>query len=334
MVIQDMAIAFDCAVRSSCGEYWIKIPKKWGKGTIKGINFDGGLGIIQYDCFFKEDVELQFIVNNVHPLKFIYCVEGFVKHSFENDNEWHDLEQYQCNILGSENHNGHILRFGAKTQTRINSLEIDRAVFQTKMDCELKSLNSDLRELFLDKIAERKFYYDGYYSLRIADIFNKIKEYENIDLIRRLYLEGKAYTILSQQILQYQDDLQEAGSRSLLRRAEIELVQKASKIIHDEISELDNIDALARRIGLNVNKLQEGFKYFYHNTVNGYIQVIRLEMAKDLLSNSEYNISEIVQKVGLSSNSYFSKIFKEKYSISPSDYRQNNIRLLKSGKKK
>jgi len=94
LVIQDMAEAFDCAVRSSCGEYWIKIPKKWGKGTIKGINFDGGLGIIQYDCFFKEDVELQFIVNNVHPLKFIYCVEGFVKHSFENDDEWHDLEQY------------------------------------------------------------------------------------------------------------------------------------------------------------------------------------------------------------------------------------------------
>jgi AraC-like DNA-binding protein len=330
LVIHDLAVAFDCAVRSSCGEYWIKIPKKWGKGTIRGINFDGGLGIIQYDCIFHEDVELQFIVNNVHPLKFIYCVEGFVKHSFENDYEWHDLEQYQCNILGSENHNGHILRFVAKTQTRINSLEIDRAVFHAKMDCELRSLNSDLRELFLDKIAERKFYYDGYYSLRIADIFNKIKEYENIDLIRRLYLEGKAYTILSQQILQYQDDLQEPGSRSLLRRAEIELVQKASKIIHEEISELDNIDALARRIGLNVNKLQEGFKYFYHNTVNGYIQIIRLEMAKDLLSNSDYNISEIVQKVGLSSNSYFSKIFKEKYSISPSAFRQNNTREVRS----
>jgi len=332
LVIQDIAKAFDCAVRSSCGEYWIKIPKKWGKGTIKGINFDGGIGIIQYDCNFTEDIEMQFIVNNVHPLKFIYCIEGYVKHSFENDNDWHELEQYQCNILGSENHNGHILHFLAGKKTRINSLEVDREAFHAKMDCELKNLNSELKELFLDKIAKRKFYYEGYYSLRIADIFNRIQEFENIDLIRRLYLEGKAYTILSQQILQYQDDLQEVGQRSLLRRSEIELVQKASKIIVEEISELDNIDTLSRRVGLNSNKLQEGFKYFYHNTVNGYIQVIRLEVAKDLLSNSDYNISEIVEKVGLSSKSYFSKIFKEKYNISPSEFQQNNKRHIKTAK--
>ncbi len=332
LVIQDMAEAFNCAVRSSCGEYWIRIPKKWGKGTIKGINFDGGLGIIQYDCMFHDDIEIQFIVNKVHPLKFIYCIEGFVKHSFENDDEWHELEQYQCNILGSENHNGHILHFLADTKTRINSLEIDREGFHKKMDCELKNLNSDLKELFLDKIAKRKFYYQGYYSLRLAETFNRIQEFENIDLIRRLYLEGKAYNILSEQILMYQDDLQETGKRSLLRRAEIELVQKASRIINEEIAELDNIDSLSRRVGLNTNKLQEGFKYFYHNTVNGYIQVIRLEVAKELLSNSDYNISEIVQKVGLSSKSYFSKIFKEKYNISPSEFQQNNKRNIKDTK--
>ena len=331
LVIADIAEAFNCAVRSNCGEYWIKIPKKWGKGTIRGINFDGGLGIIQYDCIFHNDIEIQFIVNKVHPLKFIYCLEGFVKHSFENDDKWHELEQYQCNILGSENYNGHILHFLSDTKTRINSLEIDREAFHTKMDCELKSLNSDLKELFLDKIAKRKFYYQGHYSLRIAEIFNRIQEFDNIDLIRRLYLEGKAYTILSQQILQYQDDLQEIGNRSLLRRSEIQLIEKAAKIIIEEISEFDNIETLSRRVGLNVNKLQEGFKYFYQNTVNGYIQTIRLEIAKNLLSNSDYNISEIVQQIGLSSNSYFSKVFKEKYNISPSEFKQNNKRFKKSG---
>jgi len=329
LVIADMAEALNCAVRSSCGEYWLNVPKKWGKGTIKGINFEGGLGIIQFDCTFNEDLEIQYSVNKVHPLKFIYCLDGFVKHSFENENEWHELEQYQCNILGSENYNGHILHFLGGTSTRITSLEIDREAFQAKMDCELKGLDADLKELFLDKIAKRKFYYQGYYSLKIAEIFNRIQDFKNIDLIRRLYLEGKSYSVLSQQILQYQDDLKEVGNRSLLRRSEILIVQKAAKIIIEEISELDNIDELSKRVGLNVNKLQEGFKYFYHDTVNGYIQTIRLEIAKDLLSNSDYNISEVVQKVGLSSNSYFSKVFKEKYNISPSDFKQNNKRHLK-----
>ncbi|MDX1471934.1 MAG: AraC family transcriptional regulator, partial [Flavobacteriaceae bacterium] len=34
----------------------------------------------------------------------------------------------------------------------------------------------------------------------------------------------------------------------------------------------------------------------------------------------KYNISEVVYMIGYSSRSYFSKIFKNKYGISPSKY--------------
>lgn len=323
LVISDIAEQLSGSLEESCGEYSVNIPKAWGKGTIRGINFEGGLGIIQYECEFLDDLEIQFIVNNVHPLKFLYCLEGNLLHSFETENSWHKLDQYQCKIVGSQKHNGHILKFHANTKTSIRSLEIDRKHFQTKMDCEVKSLSTDLKELFLDDIANRKFYYIGYYSLKIADLFRQIKEFEHIDFIKRIFLEGKAYQILTYQILQYHDDLQDEGERSVLRRSEIILIEKAAKLISDEISELDNIDALARRVGLNVNKLQEGFKYSYQNTVNGYIQKIRLEMSKELLKYSDLSISEIVLRVGLSSKSYFSKVFKERYNISPSEYRRN-----------
>lgn len=47
-------------------------------------------------------------------------------------------------------------------------------------------------------------------------------------------------------------------------------------------------------------------------------------LARNLLNSTDYNISEIVSKIGVSSKSYFLKIFKETYDISPSDYRKNN----------
>ncbi len=77
------------------------------------------------------------------------------------------------------------------------------------------------------------------------------------------------------------------------------------------------VESLAKEAGTNVNKLQEGFKYVYDLTVNKYMQHIKLEAAKEMLHLSEKNISEIVTAIGLNNRSYFSKIFREKYGVSP-----------------
>ncbi len=74
---------------------------------------------------------------------------------------------------------------------------------------------------------------------------------------------------------------------------------------------------LAKEVGTNVNKLQEGFRYMFNLTVNKYVQQVKLEAAKEMLNNSEHNISQIVGLIGLNNRSYFSKIFKEKYGVSP-----------------
>lgn len=60
----------------------------------------------------------------------------------------------------------------------------------------------------------------------------------------------------------------------------------------------------------------------YGMTVNQYVHSHRLKQATSLLGNSDLNISEIVIKVGLSSKSYFSKIFKDTYGVTPTGYRK------------
>ena len=58
-------------------------------------------------------------------------------------------------------------------------------------------------------------------------------------------------------------------------------------------------------------------------TVNKYMQQVKLDAAKDLLITSDHNISEIVNLIGLNNRSYFSKIFKEKYGVSPNYFLQS-----------
>ncbi|GEQ87013.1 hypothetical protein ULMS_25210 [Patiriisocius marinistellae] len=325
-VITDISQALSISYQENCGEYHLDLPPDVGEGYIKGINFDGGFGIIMYKCNFKEDVEFHFVVDDVHPLKFLYCLVGELHHRFQDGKENNSIEQYQSSIVASKNRNGHILHFKANTDIEIGSLEIDREKFKIKMDCELKNLTTELKDLFRDKDASKQFYHNGYFSLQIADLFRNTESFENNDFIRRIYLEGKAYQILTHQIIQFHDDLQDSGSRTVLRQSEIHQINKATRIIEEEINNLDNIEKIAERVGLNINKLQQGFRHMHSGTVNEYIQNTRLDLAKKLLNKTDYNISEIVEKIGLSSKSYFSKVFKERYGISPSDFRKKNSR--------
>ena len=322
-VIRDIADAFNVAYEENCGEYHVSIPEHLGSGFIKGINFDGGFGILIYQCNFKDDMEFHFVVDKVHPLKFLYCLKGKLFHRFQDSEQNNCIEQYQSSIVASKSTNGHILHFNAHTEIQVGSLEVDREQFQNKVNCELRSLSDELKQLFTDKLALNEFYHSGYYSLQIADLFEKIQSFENNDFIRRIFLEGQAYNVLTHQIVQYHDDINDEEGSSVLRSYEIAQIKKAAKLIDQDLADLDSIEKIAEDVGLNINKLQLGFKHLYQTTVNGYIQQKRMILARNLLNNTDYNISEIVTKIGLSSKSYFSKIFKETYEISPSEYRKN-----------
>ena len=71
-VILDLAKEFNCGIVEHCDEFVLEIPKEFGNGFIRGINFGKGLGVIEYNCTFFEDLKIHFSVSQIHPLKFIF----------------------------------------------------------------------------------------------------------------------------------------------------------------------------------------------------------------------------------------------------------------------
>ncbi len=333
-VISDIGKELDTEVKQQCDEYWIDLPPHIGTGFIRGVNFPGGLGIILYECQFKVDVEIRFNVNEVHPLKFLYCQDGLLYHRFENEKEHKTIQKYQCAVVASSKSNGHVLKFDADTKTVLNSLELDRKIFKPQITCEMKDLDKPFRDLFEDLTAEARFYHEGNYSLQLADLFREMKSLDFNDFERKIYLHGQAYLLLALQIIQFQDDVRDAGNQSLLRQSDLDLIEEASGMIRDNISDLGTIAHIAQKVGLNLSKMQMGFQHLYNMSVNNYIQNVRMEKAKQLLQENEYNISEIVHELGLSSKSYFSKIFRETYHMSPSEFRKRFRNFMIEGSSK
>ncbi|MDT0649880.1 helix-turn-helix domain-containing protein [Autumnicola edwardsiae] len=325
-VLSNMAEALGVPLERKCEEYFVQIPSSLGKGTIKGFNFSNGLGFIRYDCTFIKDFEIQFVKTDVHPLRFIYTLHGSIGHRFANEDVIHIIQKFQNVIVASERNNGHALSFSAGENTVLSSIEIRRSEFKSKTECEIESMDSEFQKLLTDVEAKRQFVYEGLYSLHISEMFKEMENFNEQDFLNKLFIEGKVYEIIALQILQYQDDLKDVGNRSLLRRYEVEQIERAAEMVKQDIINFHNIEEISKEVGLNANKLQQGFQDLYSHTVNGYVNKVRLDLAQNLLLNTELSLAEIVDRIGLINKSYFSKIFKEKYGIPPSKFRQNNGR--------
>lgn len=323
-VIENLATAMGTTYTESCDQYKLIIPEIYGSGMITGVDFESGMGIIQYDCNFKEDIEIKFIVNDVHPLKFLFCLEGALSHCFENSDNAHILNRYQNAMVASSKYNGHILHFTKGLPTKIISLEVSRKHFINKAKCELQSLAPTTRKIFYDVSAMKEFYYKGFYTLQLSDFFDRMQEFEGKEFLRRNYLEGKSYLILTQQIMQFEDDLLSTSDRKMLRSSELKLIRKAAEFIDQNIHGNISIQEISKTVGLNGNKLQSGFQKLHGKTVNQYIQHQRMQIAKNLVENTDKSISEICDIIGLNSRSYFSKLFKEEYGVNPSELRKKN----------
>lgn len=320
-VIESLAKCFNVDYYTSCTEHYINIPPAWGKGQIRGINFDNGLGMIIYQCEFLEDVRIDFTVGKVHPIKYIYSVNGLIRHRFENGNEEHYIEKYKCAIVASQSHNGHVLTFEKKKSIEIVSLEIDRSKFLKTSSCEILDISETLREIYEDVEAENSFYHEGFYGLEFRTILNNISRYEGHKLVRKFYLESISLQIFINQILQFDDDLLNELDKTILRINELDRVENISSYISKNIDKELAIPTLTKMAGINPNKLQLAFKHLYGKTVNEYVTSVRMATSLKLLKDKDLNVSEVVLRIGFKSYSYFSKLFKEHYGITPSKYK-------------
>lgn len=61
-------------------------------------------------------------------------------------------------------------------------------------------------------------------------------------------------------------------------------------------------------------------------TLTSYLQQLRIDAAKEHLSNTDYSISEIAERVGYPDTKYFSEVFKRITGLSPNAYRNKAIR--------
>ncbi len=83
------------------------------------------------------------------------------------------------------------------------------------------------------------------------------------------------------------------------------------------------IDQYAASIHRSTAWFIRNFKHYTGMTPMQYIISVRMTHAQQLLSTTDYTITEISAVVGYDNPLYFSRLFKKQIGLSPTDYRKN-----------
>ncbi len=98
-------------------------------------------------------------------------------------------------------------------------------------------------------------------------------------------------------------------------------IKKAQKFIENNFGEKFTVEELSEKFALSRRSLERRFKKATHNTVNEYIQRVKIEAAKKSFETSRKNITEVMFDVGYSDTKAFRGIFKKLTGMTPLDYR-------------
>lgn len=94
--------------------------------------------------------------------------------------------------------------------------------------------------------------------------------------------------------------------------------------IENNFTQEINIKEIAEKANLSRRHFTRVFKQNYKLSPYEYIINLRLKQACDLLKNSKWTITRISEESGFKDPNYFSRQFKNKKGISPTEYRQSN----------
>ncbi len=103
-------------------------------------------------------------------------------------------------------------------------------------------------------------------------------------------------------------------------------IKKAVAITEAHIENTDfSVEAFAEEMALSQVQLYRKLTALTGLTPNEFIRELRLQRAAQLLSQRVGNVAEIGYQCGFNNLSYFARVFKEKYGVTPSEFRKKEV---------
>lgn len=182
----------------------------------------------------------------------------------------------------------------------------------------------------LDHLAEHSFY--GVQREEVPELLFDYKismgeQTQQIELLFRRCLDTQIHAasgtalLLSLQFSEMMFMISRAFTEQFQTGNELPApISKILKYIKENYMHELSLDALCKSTNYSKQYCMRLFRKYVHMTINDYILGLRMQHAAYLLRSTYMNVSQAADYLGFSSVSYFSRVFKKYYGVSPSAY--------------
>ena len=189
----------------------------------------------------------------------------------------------------------------------------------------------------LDAFAERNVDFEARSELFVSDgkttsCAGELATLDmTIDFLRQEFGDQYANAVCNHFLISYvrsSNALQPGASGNRLRHAPL-LVQSMVKMLRDTLADDVSLDEVAAAHCISKRQMERIFNKYLDATPGKYLRKIKIELAYQLIEQTEMPILDIVFTCGFHSPSVLSRHFREEYGVTPRDLRETKAQAAK-----
>jgi AraC-like DNA-binding protein len=138
--------------------------------------------------------------------------------------------------------------------------------------------------------------------------------------LQEVWLESKAMELFLLQVKQL--DRERSAARPALSLADIERLYFIRQEMELHWDMPWSIAALARKAGINQQKLKTGFLALFGTTVFGHLIDVRMREARRMLEDEKLYVGEVAERLGYKHPHHFTAAFRKKFNVLPGELRR------------
>ncbi|MFD2831580.1 response regulator transcription factor [Corticicoccus populi] len=206
--------------------------------------------------------------------------------------------------------------------------EVERAIEHSNIS-NLRNNVSNLIQKYSENANVSEMYLRFLLTRLLQRLFRAIPEKNKEDMNRYIELiySHNHYSDIRDTILEIENQA-EANLKNGTYLT-MDPIEKVKQYISININQDLSLDMLADEVSLTPGYLSDKFKEETGLGIIKYIKEVRMEKAEDMLSRTDMKVNDISRSVGYNNVSYFIKIFRGHFGISPKKYREIKQRQVK-----
>ena len=193
-----------------------------------------------------------------------------------------------------------------------NALRTFLEIFANECNCELVE-NNKIKNSFMTLIVtannETKKTNPNFHSDSFDNAFAVLSQENDLKMIKEFTLNF---------LFECADSI-----FSIKKLQENPVIKKVCDYIDENMQKDISLENAADFVGISSFYLSKLFREEKNETFINFLSNKRLEKSRKLLEETDLSIKEIAAETGYNDQNYFSRIFKNKYGISPKEYRKS-----------